>query len=244
MKCLSRVESKFQINAIEQRGLSMKIYVIEDEAVIRKELKLLLENALFETAEPADFRNVVDDILKVQPDLILLDVMLPEVSGFDLCTKIREKSEIPIIFLTSRTASSDELTGMLKGGDDYITKPYEPSILLAHISAVLKRARKAQKMETDFLTAHGATLLLSQCSIQYQGKIADLTRNELKILHILFQHSGEFVSRMDIMDTLWENHIFIDDNTLSVHVGRIREKLKEIGLDDLIETKRGIGYRV
>ena len=138
----------------------------------------------------------------------------------------------------------DELTGILKGGDDYITKPYQAPLLLARIGAVLKRTRGGKYKEATRLKRRGVTLDISGCSLSFQGQCTELTKNEMKLLHILFLHSGEFVSRMDLVEYLWENQIFIDDNTLSVHVARIREKLKNIGVNDLIETKRGMGYRV
>ncbi|MCI8583064.1 MAG: response regulator transcription factor [Dorea sp.] len=222
----------------------MHIFVVEDEPIIRRELKVLLENALYQVTAPDGFSDVLAQIMESRPDLVLLDVNLPGVSGFDICTRIREETEVPVIFLTSRTDSMDELTGILKGGDDYITKPYQAPLLLARIGAVLKRTRGGKYKEATRLTRRGVTLDISGCSLSFQGQCTELTKNEMKLLHILFLHSGEFVSRMDLVEYLWENQIFIDDNTLSVHVARIREKLKNIGVNDLIETKRGMGYRV
>lgn len=222
----------------------MLIYIVEDEPVIRRELKILLENAQYQVAAAEEFdepKRMADWIQKKNPDLVLLDVTLPYCSGFDLCMDIREVSDVPVIFLTSRTSAMDELTGMLKGGDDYITKPYEPSLLLAHIGAVLKRTGKGK---SDLLSYKNVSFSPARCSVEAEGKVVELTKTEMKILHSLFLHAGEFVSRTELMDDLWESHIFIDDNTLSVHVGRIREKLKGIGVKELIETKRGIGYRI
>lgn len=222
----------------------MYILVIEDEPVIRKELKILLENALYQVTALEDFDSVVEQVIRKKPDLVLLDLNLPDVTGFDICTEIREQSEIPIIFLTGRTDSMDELTGMLKGGDDYITKPYQAPILLARIAAVLKRTRISETKESTVLTCHGVQLDLVHTCLEYGEKCVDLSKNELKILHYLFQHAGEIVPRLDMIEHLWENQVFIDDNTLSVNVTRIREKLKSIGVTRLIETKRGMGYRV
>ena len=138
----------------------------------------------------------------------------------------------------------DELTGILKGGDDYITKPYQVPVLLARIAAVLKRSSGMQGKERTKFMQRGVELDISRCCISLGDRQAELTKNEMRILHLLFLHPGEFVERMDLIEYLWENQIFIDDNTLSVNITRIREKLKRIGVFHFIETKRGIGYRI
>ncbi len=225
-------------------SMACKIVIIEDEAIIRRELKLLLENALYEVFSLEDFHDAAAQTVSFMPDLVLLDVNLPDCSGFDVCTQIRERSRVPVIFLTSRTDAMDELTGMLKGGDDYITKPYQPSILLARIAAVLKRTKGNAFGETLQFSHNGVELDLSRCSLRVGDKSAELTKNEMKILHRLFRQPGQYVSRMELIEYLWENQIFIDDNTLSVHVTRIREKLRQMGVTDFIGTKRGVGYRI
>lgn len=222
----------------------MHIFVVEDEQMIRNELKTLLEHASYQVTVTDSFSQIPKQVEQCKPDLVLLDVNLPGTSGFSICSQIRKELEIPVIFLTSRTDSMDELTGILQGGDDYITKPYQVPILLARIAAVLKRTGCSQKKERTRFTHKGVELDISRCSLSYKDRQAELTKNEMKILHMLFLHTGEFVERMDLIEYLWENHIFIDDNTLSVHVTRIREKLKSIGVLDFIETKRGIGYRI
>ncbi len=159
--------------------------------------------------------------------------------------QIRARTDIPVIFLTGRTDSLDELTGFLKGADDYITKPFQPALLLARIGAVLKRSAKNAPSRKDApLTHKNAALEPGACRLLYQGHSLDLTKTEMKILHLLFLHAGNFVARADLVEYLWENHIFLDDNTLSVHITRLREKLRSAGLDDFIETKRGMGYRI
>lgn len=178
------------------------------------------------------------------PDLVLLDVNLPGCSGFDLCTQIRAETSVPVIFLTSRTDSMDEVNGILKGGDDYITKPYQAPVLLARIGAVLKRANGGRIKETTQFFHKGVKLDIAGCTLAHGEEQRDLTKAEMKILYQLFRHPGEYISRMDLIEYLWENKIFIDDNTLSVHMTRIREKVKAIGVSELIVTKRGIGYRV
>lgn len=222
----------------------MHIFVVEDEPVIRRELKVLLENAMYQVTAPDFFSDIPAQIIECRPDLALMDVNLPGLSGFDICTRIREETEVPVIFLTSRTDSMDELTGILKGGDDYITKPYQPPLLLARIAAVLKRAGKPSLKEAAKLSHSGVELDIAGCGLSCGEKHVELTKSEMKILYQLFQCPGKYVSRMDLIEYLWENQIFIDDNTLSVHMARIREKLKEIGIKDFIETKRGIGYRI
>lgn len=221
----------------------MHIFVAEDEKTIRRELTILLENAMYQVTAPENFENIPDQITEASPNLILLDVNLPGMSGFDICTMLRQRENTcPVIFLTSRTDSMDELNGMLRGGDDYITKPYQAPILLARIAAVLKRTRGNTEKTSYF--HEDVRLDLLKCTISCEEKEMELTKNEMKILHLLFMHAGNYVARQDLIEYLWENQIFIDDNTLSVHVTRIREKLRELGRDNFIQTKRGMGYRI
>ena len=224
--------------------MAAKILIIEDEAVIRRELKILLENAMYEAAVLTEFHHILPQIAEQSPDLILLDINLPGCSGFDLCTQIRGEMGVPVIFLTSRTDSMDELNGILKGGDDYITKPYQAPILLARIGAVLKRTMGGRLKEQTQFVHKDVQLDIAGCALTCRDKQTELTKAEMKILYRLFRQPGEYVSRTDLIEYLWENKIFIDDNTLSVHMTRIREKLKAIGVHELIVTKRGIGYRI
>lgn len=228
----------------------MQIVIVEDDEGIRKELKRLLENAFYQVTVIESFTDVAGQIRVLCPaaDLVLLDLNLPGESGFDVCRKLREYSDIPIIFLTSRTDSMDELTGILNGADDYITKPFNPPILLARTGVVLKRTTSKNAVKSTNDTIHleykGVTLNLAGAYVEHAGKKTDLTKNELKILHLLYQKKGEIVPRMDMIEYLWDNEVFIDDNTLSVNVTRLRNKLSEIGVKDFIETKRGMGYRI
>lgn len=220
----------------------MNILIIEDDAAIRQEVKQLLENALYQVQVLTEFHHIIEDVMEIQPDLILLDVNLPQESGFTICQKIREKSDIPIIFLTSRTDSMDELNGMLQGGDAYITKPFQPPLLLAHIAAVLKRTKKSDIQEK--MICRGVELDIARGCVKYHDKQMDLSKNELKILYYLFLHKGEIVPRMDLVEYLWDQQAFIDDNALSVNITRLRAKLEGIGVCDFIETRRGMGYRI
>lgn len=221
----------------------MKIFIVEDEPEIRLELKALLENALYQTQTTESFESLADQILEAEPDLVLLDWNLPGENGDWVLSKVRARSSVPVIFLTSRTDAMDELSGMLKGADDYITKPFQPPILLARIAAVLKRSRKDTE-DQQRMTYKGVTLDLSRGTVCFQEKETELSRNELKILYCLFVKKGEIVARPDLIEELWDQQVFIDDNTLSVNITRIRGKLKEIGVENFIETRRGMGYKI
>lgn len=221
----------------------MHIIIVEDEPVIRQELTCLLENALYRVSAPEELGAIVPFILNTPADLVLLDLNLPGKSGFDICSEVRAVSDVPIIFVTGRADSMDELNGILKGGDDYITKPFQPPILLARIAAVLKRTKKGEKPELRFCQKD-VELDLARGCVRFRGREADLSKNELKILHCLFLHKGEIVSRADLIDYLWDNEVFIDDNALSVNMTRLRSRLESIGVTDFIETKRGMGYRI
>lgn len=222
----------------------MHIVIVEDDAVIRQELKLLLENALYQVTALEDFSDVSSVVLSLEADLVLLDLNLPLESGFDICTKIRARSAVPVIFVTSRTDSMDELTGILKGGDDYITKPFQAPILLARIGSVLKRTQRQFEGEPARFVHKEVELDISRGTIGFHGNQRELSKNELKIMHLLFKRKGQIVPRADMIEYLWDNQVFIDDNTLSVNITRIRGKLAEIGIEHLIETRRGMGYRI
>lgn len=220
-----------------------KIFIVEDEEVIRRELSLLLNNSGYETVEAVSFDNVVKQILEASPDLVLLDVCLPNESGLQICAKLRLTSTVPIIFVTANNTSMDELNCILQGGDDYIAKPYQVPILLARIAAVLKRTLQTEKAPGQ-LNYNGVTIDLASASLSYQGKKIELTKNEWKILCFLFRNQGRIVSRVELIDYLWDNEVFIDDNTLSVNIARIRSRLAELQVADFIQTKRGMGYMI
>lgn len=218
-----------------------KILIIEDEELIRDELGTLLSNAGYSVEYVIDFNHPLNCIKSISPDLILLDVNLPEQDGFSLCTSIRSFSQTPILFITGRNTSMDELQALTLGGDDYIVKPYNIPILLARISLLLKRGMAEQ---IDTLEYRGVQLNPIAGTLRTKGKEVELTKTELKIMYYLFKHSGEIIPRLDLVEYLWDNEIHIDDNTLSVNIMRIREKLRDLGLDDLIQTKRGMGYKI
>lgn len=219
-----------------------KIMIIEDEPDVREELAFLLNNEGYRTIVVQDFTGIPEQIAGNTPDLVLLDLGLPGRDGFSLCADIRSKTAVPVIFVTSRSTAMDELRALSLGGDDYITKPYNIPVLLAHIKAVLRRSGGMQ--EPDVLTANGLSLHLAKGVVSSGGRTAELTRNEIKILAHLMTHPGEIISRSDLIETLWNSQIYIDDNTLSVNMTRLRTKLEELGFPGYIKTRRGMGYQI
>lgn len=218
-----------------------KILIIEDETSIRDELIILLRNNGYVTEAITSFEDIISQISAADPDLILLDIGLPGQDGYSICIEIRKSTDIPIIFVTSRNSSMNELKAFNLGGDDFISKPYDLSVLLARIQAILRRSSRD---ESENITAGGLTLLLSKGEMEAGGKKIDLSKNETKILACLMKRPGEIVSRTELIEFLWDNQAYIDDNTLSVNMTRLRNKLAQIGLPDYISTKRGQGYKI
>lgn len=220
-----------------------KIIIVEDDKEIREELKILLENSGHQAKLVTDFENAHQKIIDEQAHLVLLDINLPNKSGYEICSKIRTKSNIPIIFVTSRNNSMDELKGIMLGGDDYIEKPYNVPILLARIQNLLNRTYQKENKESK-IGYKGLVLDILKSTIKYQEKEIELTKTEIKTLYYLLQHKDIIVPRADIINYLWDNEVYADDNSLSVIITRIREKIKELGIDNFIETKRGQGYKL
>lgn len=220
-----------------------KIMIVEDDKAIRLELQVLFQNAGYEVQVVEDFEEVVEQIKKAQPHLVLMDVMLPVQSGLEICMKLRSFSQVPVIFVTNCNTTEDEMKCITMGGDDFIAKPYNITILLGRIANVLRRTYGNEK-ESNLLSHKGVTLNIETGEMSYDGKDIELIWSELKILTCLFKKKGTFVSRMNLIEYMWENKLYIDDNTLSVNVTRIRKKLSDYGLEDFIETKRGVGYRI
>ena len=218
-----------------------KILIVEDDKKLRDELKIFLERHGYEVFLLEKFDNSIEDILGYKADLILLDINLPNADGEYICREIRKVSNISIIIVTSRDSELDELLSINNGADQYITKPYNIQILLAKIERLLKRSYSGN-VSQDKIDCGKFVLNLSKSIIEKDGKIVELTKNEFKILHYLVLNKEKIVSRNEIMDYLWESEEFVDDNTLTVNIKRLRNKLEEIGLNDVIETKRGQGY--
>lgn len=218
-----------------------KIFIVEDENTIRDELSIFLARYGYEVEAPENFENIIEEIKKSNSDLILLDINLPIFDGYYICREVRKFSETPIIVVTSRDSDIDELMSMNLGADDFVTKPYNTQILLARIEAILKRVNRSSTPQ-DVLEYKDMKVNLSNGTVTYDDKTIEITKNELKILSYLIKNKGKIVSREKLMNYLWDCEMFIDDNTLSVNVTRIRKKLEEIGLKNIIETRRGLGY--
>lgn len=214
------------------------ILVVEDEPEIMTQLVTLLERNGYKTIALREFGNACDDIVASGADLVLLDVVLLGVDGEMLLRNLRKKSNVPVIMVTSKNTDMDEVLCMSLGADDFIAKPYNPSILLLHIEAVLGRSKRNNSTliygELNVDTARGV--------INVGGEETELSKNELKILVYLLNHKGMVVSRDELMSYLWDNEEFVDDNTLTVNINRVRKKLEEYGISDMIRTKRGQGY--
>lgn len=219
-----------------------RIYVVEDDAAIRGELVQALERNGYEVAWCEQFAHVVDDIQDAHPDLVLLDLTLPETDGQLVCRELRAVSDVPIVVLTSRTTEVDEVMSMTLGADDFVSKPYSTRVLLAHIQALLRRSLGSDVKSQ--LEHNGVTLDLSRSVASANGRHVELTKNEMRILGFLMSRAGTIVSREDIMRDLWDSDAFIDDNTLTVNINRLRATLAKIGVSDYLVTHRGRGYSV
>lgn len=218
-----------------------KILIVEDDQKLRNELKIYLEKNGYEALTIERFDNSIQDILDKKADLILLDINLPYLDGEYICKEIRKTSNVPIIMVTSRDSELDELISLNNGADQYVTKPYNLQILLAKIAGLLKRTENTG-INQNKIDCKEFILNISKSMIEKEEKQIELTKNELKILHFLVLRKGQIVSRDEIINYLWDSESFIDDNTLTVNMTRLRTKLEEIGLKDIIETKRGQGY--
>lgn len=218
----------------------MKIVIVEDHPKIREELSTFLSRNGYTCVSSDDFEHIIEFTLEQHADLVLLDINLPVYDGYYVCREIRRQSEVPIIVVTSRDSEMDELMSMNLGADDYITKPYNTQILLLRIASVLRRAQKNPNQE--MLDCGGFVVNLSRSTVEVGGESIEITKNELKILSCLFAQKGCIVSRDELMKYLWDSDAFVDDNTLTVTVNRLRRKLEAAGVTDSIQTKRGQGY--
>ena len=220
-----------------------KIMIIEDNRTIRGELCVFFEKNEFTPVETGDFttvEQVVAAVRKVEPKLILLDINLEEISGVDVCREIRKWSGTPILFVTARERDVDELCAMECGGDDYIRKPYSLAILLAKVKRMLQRA---DSMAEEIVVGE-VHLHIVQAQICYREQVLELSKNELKILYFLFRSRGEAVAKDALIEYLWENKFFVDENILNVNLSRLRKRLGDIGLKTLIQTVPKYGYRI
>lgn len=215
-----------------------RILIVEDDEKLSLELKSMLDDNNYETFILSDFKNSLDEILKVNPDLILLDINIPYINGEALLKNLREVSNIPVIMVTSKDSLVDEALSITYGADDYIVKPYNPNILLLRIGAVLKR----YKNNFDTLTFKDLVINTSKGTIRCLDEEIILTKNEMIIFSYLVMHQDKIVSRDELMTALWNNDEFINDNALTVNISRLRSKLKSIGYGDAIDTRKKVGY--
>ena len=217
-----------------------KVFIIEDDVKINEQLGSFLKRYGYEVATSFDFENIVDIALEENPKIILLDINLPVFDGYYICKEIRKQSNVPIIVVTSRDTEMDELISMNLGADDFITKPYNAAILLARIESIIRRVYGNNSME--IYEYNGLRYNLSTSEMEYEGNKSDLTKNESRILYTLIKNKGKIVSRSELMKYLWQNDEFVDDNTLTVNINRLRKKMEEIGANHMLTTKRGQGY--
>lgn len=220
-----------------------KIMIVEDDEIIASSIKKHLEKWNYDVFVVNDFENVLEDFRNYEPLLILLDISLPYYNGYYWCQEIRKESEVPIIFISSTSENMNIVMAMNMGADDFINKPFDLTVLTAKLQAILRRTYSFNKTQ-NVLNYHSLTLDLLKGVISYHEDSIELTKTELKIMQILFEHAGQIVSRDTIMEALWQSEAFVDDNTLSVNINRLRKKLDAFSLPQLIHTKKGIGYHL
>lgn len=216
-----------------------KILIIEDDKELREELKILLNNNDYEAEFLDKFDNVISDMIDANADMVLLDINLPGMNGDGILKSFRKQSDTPVIMVTSKNTEMDEVICMSLGADDFVTKPYNPTLLLLHIDAVFKRYGGGN---SDVLKYEQISVDLGRGTLNANGEVIELSKNELGIISFLIKNKGKIVSRDEIINYLWDSEEFVDDNTLTVNINRLRKKLEECGMTDMIKTKRGQGY--
>lgn len=222
--------------------MEMKILLIEDDPSIFEMIQTRFAQWTLQVIGPKDFRKVMDDFIEEKPQLVLIDIQLPAYDGFHWCREIRHISKVPILFLSSRDHPMDMVMAMQMGADDFVQKPFNMDVLLAKVQAILRRTYDYVEESLDVTRFNGTVIDYARSEIMYEGQLVSLTKNELFILRILVEKSDQIVSRDDLMRKLWDDERFVNDNTLSVNVNRLRAKLEDIGLQDVILTKKGLGY--
>ncbi|OJG96888.1 DNA-binding response regulator [Enterococcus termitis] len=221
-----------------------KIMIVEDEATIRDLIREELQKWQFDTFGTTNFNNVLADFQQEDPQLILLDINLPVFDGYYWCQKIREVSKVPIIFISSRNTNMDMIMAMNMGADDFVTKPFQLDVLVAKINALLRRSYNYSEVGSEVMSHNGITLNVDNGSMEINGEIIDLSKNEYRLLYILIKKHGKILTREKLLRALWEDERFVDDNTLTVNINRLRKKIEQAGLEGYIETKVGQGYIV
>lgn len=221
--------------------IQYKILIVEDDTTIGEKMKSHLERWAYQVRLVEDFQDVLGEVTSYSPDLILMDITLPYYNGFYWCAEIRKLFKIPIVFISSADDNMNIVMAMDMGGDDFIAKPFDLAVLTAKIGAIIRRSY-SYAGQVNVIEHNGVILNLLDAAVSYQGQKAEFSKNEFQIFALLMENAGSIVSRDTIMMQLWDSDNFIDDNTLTVNVTRIRKKLKEIGLEDFVKTKKGIGY--
>ncbi|MGM0830292.1 MAG: response regulator transcription factor [Bacillota bacterium] len=220
----------------------MKIMIVEDEEIIRDMLEETVLKWGFDVIKTEEFNDVFQQFTNENPQLILLDINLPAFDGFYWCNKIRDVSSVPIIFISSRNTPMDMIMAMNMGGDDYIQKPFDTDVLMAKVNALLRRSYSYINADANILEHEGVVLNLKDWQLSYEGSVSELTKTEFTILKILLQNKGVVVNRTKLMRALWKDESFVDDNTLTVNITRLRKKLADLGKEQFITTKKGEGY--
>lgn len=220
-----------------------RILIVEDDMVIANAIKNCLSQWNYETEIVVDFKEVITHFINFKPHLVLLDISLPFFNGYHWCTEIRKISKVPIIFISSMSDNMNIVMAVNMGGDDFIAKPFDLNILVAKVQALLRRTYSFGGT-MNVIEHNGMVLNLSDATLEFNSAKIELTKNEFKILQILLENVGKAISREDIMTRLWESDSYIDDNTLTVNVTRLRKKLADMGLSDVVKTKKGLGYMV
>lgn len=222
--------------------MDMNIFIVEDDCAIFESLREQLEQWAFNVTGPNDFQDVMTTFLKEKPHLVIMDIQLPAYDGFHWCREIRVVSKVPIIFLSSRDHPMDMVMAMNMGADDYVQKPFHTDVLLAKIQALLRRTYAYGEEAPDVLEWNSAMIDMKRGAIRMEGQEVELTKNEFYILVVLARSTNEIISRDDLIRKLWDDERFVNDNTLTVNMTRLRQKLGEIGLAEAIVTKKGLGY--
>ena len=221
-----------------------KILIVEDDKALCNNIKASISKWNFEGIAVQNFEDILKEFVKHNPHLVIMDINLPYFDGFYWCKKIRDISRVPIIFLSSRDSNMDIVMAVNMGGDDYVTKPFSMDILLAKMQALIRRAYSYGQVDEQIIECNGVILNINDGTLTYNEKKIELTKNEFKILQLLMKNKGKIISRDKIMRVLWESEYFISENTLTVNVNRLRSKLEDIGLKDLIVTKKSQGYMI
>lgn len=221
-----------------------RIMIVEDDEVISREICAHIESWGYECRCVEDFRRVLEEFNEYLPQLVLLDITLPFYNGYHWCAEIRKISSVPILFVSSASDNMNIVMAINMGGDDFVSKPFDLNVLTAKISAIMRRTYEFAQSAKTTMSVQGVTLDIEDATMEINGEKIELTKNEQRILQVLMENAGKLCSRDLLMNKLWESDSFIDDNTLSVNVARLRKKIKDAGLTDFIKTKKGLGYMV